>query len=108
MDGINLILLVFLLVCLFGLGFGLGMAYQERRASRQEGRAVPEPGDEEILIFDRVTLGLSRLPSIEEPKALDAAQTEVMREVGQQYGLSAAEVERIYRRIWNWKHGVTV
>lgn len=108
MDGLNLILLLLLLACVFGLGFGLGMAYQERRASRQEGRPVPDPGDEEMLIFDRVTLGLSRLPNIEEPQALDAAQTEVMREVGQHYGLSAAEVERIYRRVWHWKHGAAV
>ena len=108
MDGINLILAFLLLVAVFGLGFGLGMAYQERRVSRQAGPAAPEPGDEEMLIFDRVTLGLSKLPNIEEPEALDAAQTDVMRQVGAQYDLSAAEVERIYRRVWHWKHGAAV
>jgi hypothetical protein len=109
MNGVNLILPFLLLVCIFGLGFGLGMAYQESRASRQAGPAVPEPGDEEMLIFDRVTLGLSKLPNnIEEPKALDAAQTDVMHQVGEQYGLSAAKVEKIYRRVWHWKHGAAV
>lgn len=107
MSDINLILLFLLLVCIFSLGFGLGMVYQERRASRLAG-PVPEPGDEEMLIFDRVTLGLSKLPNIEEPKALDAAQTDVMRQVGEQYGLSATEVERIYRRVWHWKHSAAV
>ena len=108
MDGINLILGLLLLVCVLGLGFGLGMAYQERRASRQAGRAAPEPGDEEMLIFDRVTFGLSKLPHVEDPNALNAAQTDVMRQVGEQYGLSATEVERIYRRVWHWKHGAAV
>ncbi len=105
MDGINLTLLLLLLAFVFSLGFGLGTAYQERRAFHRAGPATPGPGDEEMLIFDRVTLGLSQLPPIEEPKALDAAQTDVMRHVGDQYGLSATEVERIYRRVWHWKHG---
>jgi hypothetical protein len=104
-SALNLTLLFLLVVCVFVLGFGLGMAYQERHAARQARPAPPEPGDEEMLIFDRVTLGLSKLPDIQETKALDAAQTEVMRHVGEQYGLSAAEVERVYRRVWHWKHG---
>ncbi|MFQ5801988.1 MAG: hypothetical protein ACE5JQ_03710 [Candidatus Methylomirabilales bacterium] len=105
MDGLNLILLFLLLLCIFCLGFGLGIAYQERRASRQSGPAFLEPGDEEVLIFDRVTFGLSRLPHIEDAKALEDAQTKVMREVGEQYGLSAAAVEAAYRRVWHRKHG---
>ena len=105
MDGINLILLVLLLLCVFCLGYGLGLAYHEKQAFRQEVRGTPEPGDEEIMIFDRVTFGLSRLPNIEEPKALEGAQAGVMHQVAQQYGLNAAAVEAIYRRVWHRKHG---
>lgn len=81
------------------------MAYQEKYGSRQALSATPEPGDDEILIFDRVTFGLSRLPHIEEATAFEDAQNEVMREVGEQYGLSAAAVDATYRRVWHKKHG---
>jgi hypothetical protein len=64
----NLLLLVLLLVCIFCLGFG--MAYQEKYRSGQALLATPEPGDDEIPIFDRVTFGLSRLPNIEGAKAV--------------------------------------
>ncbi len=101
----NFLLLVLLLVCIFCLGFGLGMAYQEKHRSRQALSATPEPGDDEVLIFDRVTFGLSRLPNIEEAKAFEDPQTEVMREVGEQYGLSGAAVAAIYRRVWHKKYG---
>ena len=80
-------------------------AYQEKYRSGQALLATPEPGDDEILIVDRVTLGLSRLPNIEEAKAFADAQTEVMREVREQYDLNAAAVDAIYRRVWHKKHG---
>lgn len=101
----NFLLLVLLLACIFCLGFGLGMAYQEKYRSRQALSATPEPGDDEILIFDRVTFELSRLPHIEDAKAFEDAQTEVMREVGEEYGLSAAAVDAIYRRVWHKQYG---
>jgi hypothetical protein len=81
------------------------MVYQEKCRSGQALLATPEPGDDEIVIFDRVTFGLSRLPNIEEAKAFADAQTEVMREVTEQYDLSAAAVDAIYRRVWHKKHG---
>jgi hypothetical protein len=71
------------------------MAYQEKYRSGQALLATPEPGDDEIPIFDRVTFGLSRLPNIEGAKAFADAQTEVMCEVREQYGLSAAAVDAI-------------
>ncbi len=104
MDSINLILLVLLLLCVFCLGCGLGMASQERHARRQKLPGTPEPGDEEIMIFDRVTFGLSRLPPIEEPQALEKAQTDVMCHIAQEYGLTTATVEAIYRRVWHRTH----
>ncbi len=100
----NVLLFLLLLVFVFCLGVGLGMGYREIYPFLADHPAAPEPGDEEFMIFDRVTFALSQLPSIEEPKALQAAQAEVMRGVGEQYALRREEVEAIYLRVWNWKH----
>ena len=96
-------ILLLLMVFIFCLGFGLGMLYREIYPLFQRHR--PEPRDEEIMIFDRVSDALSQLPPIEEAKAFEAAQAAVMRSVGERYALRADEVGAIYRRVWQWKHG---
>lgn len=103
--GETLAILLLLMVFIFCLGFGLGMLYREVYPLFQRRHAPVEPKDEEIMIFDRVSDELSQLPQIEEPKALEAAQAEVMRSVGERYALRAEEVETIYQRVWQWKHG---
>lgn len=100
-----LVLALLLVVFVFCLGFGLGMGYREKYPLLPDHPVIPAPADEEIMIFERVTFALSQLPSIEEPKALHASHDEVMRSVGEQYGLRSDEVEAIYRRVWNWRHG---
>lgn len=50
-----------------------------------------------------MSAGLSQLPRVEDPKALQEAQAEVMRKVGEQTNLSGTEVESIYWRVWRWK-----
>lgn len=101
-----LLLLLLLAVSVFCIAWGLWIGYRDRHAVRPAEAAVPTPPDEDVLIFDRVTLGLTGLPRLNDPKALQAAEAEVMQQVGEQYGLSSAEVEAIYRRVWQWKHGI--
>lgn len=103
MDTLAILLLV--VVFVFCIGFGLGMVYREIYPLLSNLPAVSEPGDEEIMIYDRVTDALSQLPEIDEPKGLEAAQAEVMRTVAERYALESEEVDAIYRRVWNWKHG---
>ena len=101
----TLAILILLVVFIFCIGFGLGMVYREVYPLFQRRHATTEPGDEEIMIFDRVTEALSKLPQIEEPNALEAAQAEAMRSVGERYALRVEEVDAIYRRVWQRKHG---
>jgi hypothetical protein len=101
-----------LILCLVGVSVlciacGLWRGYRDRHAARRTQETVSTPPDEEILIFDRVTEGLSELPDLDDPAAFWAAHKEVMQTVGEQYGLKSAEVGVIYWRVWRWKHGST-
>lgn len=97
----DLLFALLLALSAFCLGVGLGMAYRESQAVLP---ADPEPRDEELLIFDRVTTALSALPPIEDQQALQAAEAEVMQRVGDRYGLVPADVEAIYRKVWRWRY----
>ncbi|MFQ5847105.1 MAG: hypothetical protein ACE5IQ_05445 [Candidatus Methylomirabilales bacterium] len=105
MDTMNLLLLLLFSLSVACLIYGLWIGYQDLRRVPPDEAAGAAPLDEELLIFDRVTLGLSQLPRIDEPRALQAAQAEVMQNVGTEYGLTPTEVETIYWRIYRWKHG---
>ena len=94
--------MLILVISTFCLGFGLGMGYREVHPIRQAG---PEPGDEELLVFDRVSTALSELPPIENERALQATEVEVMQRIGNRYGLGLEEVQAIYRKVWRWKYG---
>ncbi len=59
----DLLLTLLLAFSAFCLGFGLGMGYREAQSLPPAG---PEPGDEEFLVFDRVTTALSELPPMED------------------------------------------
>ncbi len=99
----NLAILGLLGVSLLCLVCGLWIGYRDRRRGRQR-RKVVLPTDEEILIFDRVTEGLSQIPTLDNPGALWSAKKEVMERVGEQYGLKSGEVGVIYWRVWRWRH----
>lgn len=91
------------------LACGLWLAYRDLyrgRPSAPPGPAPPTPSDEDVLIFDRVTAGIAELPRIADPRALQAAEAEVMERVAEQYGMRPEEVETIYRRIWQLRHGI--
>lgn len=98
----DLLLILILIISAFCLGCGLGMGYREAQSIRPAG---PEPGDEELLIFDRVSTALSELPPMEDKRALQDAEAEVMRRIGNRYGLGSEEVQAIYRKVWRWKSG---
>jgi hypothetical protein len=102
MDLLVLFLLGASVLCLV---CGLWIGYRDRARGRQTREAVSTPPDEEILIFDRVTEGLSQIPGLDDPGALWAAKKEVIQRVADQYGLKSADVGLIYRRVWQWKHG---
>ena len=95
MDLFPLVLLVGSLVC---LGRGLWIGYRDLHPHHQEQVAMPQLPDEELLIFDRVTSGISELPRLNDPKAFQVGLGRVMQQVGEQYGLSSVEVEKIYWR----------
>lgn len=97
----NLLVLALLCLSVLCVVCGLWVGYR----GRQRREAVSAPPDEEILIFDRVTEGLSMIPDLSDPAAVWTAHKEVMQRVGEQYGLKSAEVGTIYWRIWRWKHG---
>ncbi|MCH7896683.1 MAG: hypothetical protein IH782_07300 [candidate division NC10 bacterium] len=101
-----LLLLLLLAVSVFCIAWGLWRGYRDRHAVRPDEAAVPTPPDEDVLIFDRVTDGLSQIPNPDDPRALWAAHKEVMQSVGEQYGLKSAQVGVIYWRVWQWKHGI--
>jgi len=98
----DLLLVFILVISAFCLGFGLGMGYRETQSLPQAG---PEPGNEELLVFDRVTTALSELPPMEDKRALQEAEAEVMQRIGDRYGLGPDEVQAIYRKVWRWKYG---
>ena len=105
----DLLILILIAVSLVSLACGLWLAYRDLYRVREDARPVPAPPtppDEDILIFDRVTAALGKRPRMTDPRAVQAVEAEVMQEVGEQYGLSAADVETIYRRIWQWRHGI--
>lgn len=103
----NLLILALLGMSVLCLVCGLWIGYRDRHRGRQRREAVSTPPDEEILIFDRVTEGLSQIPGLDDPGAFWAAHKEVMQRVSEQYGLKSAEVGVIYWRVWRWKHGST-
>lgn len=103
----DLVILSLLGVSVLCLVCGLWRGYRDRTAARRTREAVSTPPDEEILIFDRVTEGLSELPALSDPGALWNAHKEVMQRVGQEYGLKSGDVGLIYWRVWRWKHGST-
>lgn len=105
----DLFILILFAVSLVSLACGLWRAYRDMyRVPVDAGPvpAPPTPPDEDMLIFDRVTAALAKRPRMTDPRAVQAVEAEVMREVGEQYGLSAADVETIYRRVWQWRHGI--
>lgn len=92
------LLFLLLAVSLFSVGYGLWIGYRDRQSVHSSEAVVSAPPDEDLLIFDRVTSGISELPRLNDPKAFQAALAGVMQEVGEQYGLSSLDVEKIYWR----------
>ncbi|HZX61377.1 MAG TPA: hypothetical protein VFF51_06505 [Candidatus Methylomirabilis sp.] len=97
-----LLLLVLSVTCVV---YGLWLGYRGQSPGQANDGGDTNLLDEELQIFDKVSAGLSQLPRVEDPKALQEAQAEVMRKVGEQSNLSATEVESIYWRVWRWKRG---
>ena len=98
--------LLFLLfaVSLFSVAYGLWIGYRDRQPAHSSEAVVSALPDEDLLIFDRVTAGLSELPRLNDLRAMEAARAEVMQQVGEQYGLSSGQVEGIYWRVWRFTH----
>jgi len=92
------LLFLLLAVSLFSVAYGLWIGYRDRQLAHSSEAVVSTLPDEDLLIFDRVTSGISELPRLNDPKAFQAALAGVMQEVGEQYGLSSAQVEKIYWR----------
>ncbi len=67
---------------------------------------APAPMDDEIMIFDRVSLGISKLPLFSSHKEFEVAERSVMVSVAERYGLSPEQVAETYRKVhaWNWRH----
>jgi hypothetical protein len=99
----DLVLLLFA-VSLFSVAYGLWIGYRDRQPAHSSEAVVPMLPDEDLMIFDRVTAGLSQLPRVNDLRAMEAARAEVMQGVGEQYGLRTAEVEAIYWRVWRFTH----
>jgi hypothetical protein len=91
-------LLVLVAGSVFCLGRGLWIGYRDLYPARPPQSAMPQLPDEELLIFDRVTSRISELPRLNDPKAFQAALAGVMQKVGEEYGLSSLDVEKIYWR----------
>ena len=92
------LLFLLLAVSLFSVAYGLWIGYRGRQPAHSSEAVVSPLPDEDLLIFDRVTAGLSQLPRLNDPKAFQAALAGVIQEVGEQYGLSSLDVEKIYWR----------
>jgi hypothetical protein len=92
------LLFLLLAVSLFSVAYGLWIGYRDRQPAHSSEAVVSTLPDEDLLIFDRVTSGISELPRLNDPKAFQAALAGVMQEVGEQYGLSSLDVEKIYWR----------
>jgi hypothetical protein len=92
------LLFLLLAVSLFSVAYGLWIGYRDRQLAHSSEAVVSTLPDEDLLIFDRVTSGISELPRLNDPKAFQAALAGVMQEVGEQYGLSSLDVEKIYWR----------
>ncbi len=92
------LLFLLLAVSLFSVAYGLWIGYRDRQPAHSSEAVTPALPDEDMLIFDRVTSGISELPRLNDPKAFQAALAGVMQEVGEQYGLSSLDVEKIYWR----------
>lgn len=65
------------------------------------------PSDEEVMIFDRVSLGISKLPLFASHREYEVAERGVMGSVAQRYGLTAEQVAETYRKVhaWKWRQG---
>lgn len=98
------LLLLLLAVSLFSVAYGLWIGYRDRQLAHSSEPVMPTLADEDILIFDRVTAGLSKLPRLNDLQATEAARAEVMQKVGEQYGLSSGQVEAIYWQVWRSLH----
>ena len=92
------LLFLLLAVSLFSVAYGLRIGYRDLYPDRPQQAAMPQLPDEELLIFDRVTSGLSEIPRLNDPKAFQVALAGVMQKVGEQYGLGSVDVEKIYWR----------
>lgn len=113
---IDLIFLALLVGFFFLLGIGLGLMWAERRVrggrrglSQDEqmlltaSASLLAPRDDEMLIFDRVTLALSHLPFLADPVEAEKAQRQAMKVVGETYGLTYEQVLETYLKVWQWK-----
>ncbi|HEV8663805.1 MAG TPA: hypothetical protein VGT06_11820 [Candidatus Methylomirabilis sp.] len=67
----------------------------------------PPPADEEVMIFDRVSLGISKLPLFASHTEYEVAERGVMASVAKRYGLTSDQVAETYRKVhaWKWRHG---
>lgn len=67
----------------------------------------PAPADDEVMIFDRVSLGISKLPLFASHNEYEVAERGVMASVAQRYGLSPEQVAETYSKVhaWKWRHG---
>lgn len=101
----NDLVLLLLAVSVFSMGYGLWIGYRDLNPGRPAEVVVSAVPDEELLIFDRVTSGLSVLPRVNDLRTMEAARAGVMAKVGEEYGLGSTEVEKIYWRVWRSTHG---
>ncbi|MBI2081388.1 MAG: hypothetical protein HY575_03230 [candidate division NC10 bacterium] len=65
------------------------------------------PTDEEVMLFDRVSLGISKLPLFASHREYEVAERGVMASVAERYGLTAEQVADTYRKVhaWKWRQG---
>jgi hypothetical protein len=92
------------------LGFladDMARAATERwQAARAEaGMVVAEapPTDDEVMIFDRVSLAISKLPLFPSHREYEVAERGVIASVAERYGLTAVQAAEMYRKVHAWK-----
>jgi hypothetical protein len=63
------------------------------------------PTDDEVMIFDRVSLGISKLPLFPSHREYEVAERGVMANVAERYGLTPVQAAEMYRKVhaWRWR-----
>jgi len=79
--------------------------WQAARAEAGTAAEEAPPTDDEVMIFDRVSLGISKLPLFPSHREYEVAERGVMASVAERYGLTPLQAAEMYRKVhaWRWR-----